>query len=770
MKIALYESARDVRSSPLDVTWEELAELLSDFPEPACSADSCAGKDCPAKDREAWSPVDIDGPRANANVRAVTAAVFDLDGVTRAEMAALEAALAGLAWATHTTHSHSAALGSYRLALRLDRPCLPGEWPRVRRALVEALGIPADPAVKDLSRFYFLPTRRAGAPFEARRGEGAAASVDEALEVAWEPPYSGAERPPSSAILPVDRAGYRARAEAARRQKAGGSEREREQAEILRRALAGEPLAPRGQRGMTLLRAAGLLAYLPGEASWEAAAELLGPSVEAMDRSPAPEAPGGDWLGEYVRPRYEAAARAREGREARRAADAAAVRELVGRRGRAAPNPADPDDGWQERLILGRGEARACEHNADLILSAAPELRGALRWNEVSKQVEVRSGPLAGVAREDLAGAAAGWLQREYEFFGSAQMVGAALLRVARLSPYDPVKEYLEECAWDGRPRLDSFFEEYLGAEGTPYVRSVSRRWLVGLVARAMDPGCKHDTVLILEGPQGAGKSQALEALVGRENFLDTALTLGDKDAMLAIAGAWLVELGELASFKRAESNKVKQFITSRTDKYRPPYAAVTVESPRRCVLCGTTNDRVYLTDQTGNRRYLPVRVGRVRPDLIRRDRDMVLAEAVAAWAAGERWWHEDGEAAAAAQEVLARLDVEPHAAAVERWWYGMEPARRPREVAQLDVAEMALKLPVDRVTHSVRVALGRAMSDLGFERRRRMQSGATSWYYTATEAMMTEGARATAARQAGLQLLADVRKAAKKDGEESAR
>ena len=237
-------------------------------------------------------------------------------------------------------------------------------------------------------------------------------------------------------------------------------------------------------------------------------------------------------------------------------------------------------------------------------------------------------------------------------------MAGRALLQVARENPRDPVAEYLGELAWDGEPRAEALLETHLGAVGEPtYLRAVSRRWLVSLVARALRPGCKVDTVLGLEGPQGVGKSSAFEALVGTENFLDTALELGEKDTMQAVASAWLVELGELASLRGAEVGRVNQFVTSKVDRYRPPYGRVTVESPRRCVFVGTTNDDSYLRDRTGNRRFWPARVERPLPDLVVRDRDQVLAEAVAAFRAGDAWWLDSPTAALAASEAEGRLE-----------------------------------------------------------------------------------------------------------------
>ncbi len=331
---------------------------------------------------------------------------------------------------------------------------------------------------------------------------------------------------------------------------------------------------------------------------------------------------------------------------------------------------------WTDLLIdVGKNGPKVCEHNAQVILTCAPDLRGTVAWNSLTKQVEFRGGPLAGVNPNSVDVAAAAWMQKTYSFYGNAALVGRALLHVARDNPRDPIQEYLGELAWDGESRLDSFLEVYLGVdvsdeETARYVRAVSKKWLISLVARALRPGCKVDNVLILEGEQGAGKSSCLSALAGSAWFLDTALEIGDKDTLQAISSSWLVELGELASLSRAEVPRIRQFISSQVDKFRAPYGRVTEDSPRRCVLVGTTNPEGfgYLTDRTGNRRYWPVTVGVVDVEAVARDRDQLLAEAVAAFKAGERWWFERSEAAMVNAQTETRATESSYEEGVERW------------------------------------------------------------------------------------------------------
>jgi len=179
MKVAFYGSERENRPEAQDLAWPALAELLTVFR--VCGA-SCPGKACSGKSGKAWSPVDIEGPRNNANVRAVTVAVFDLDHLEPSQVGALDALEArGLSFVAHSTHSHTPADVCLRLALPLSRPVLPAEWQAFWSRAVHHLGIPADNAAKDVARLFFLPTRRPDvAPF-VRRHEGRALDVDALL-------------------------------------------------------------------------------------------------------------------------------------------------------------------------------------------------------------------------------------------------------------------------------------------------------------------------------------------------------------------------------------------------------------------------------------------------------------------------------------------------------------------------------------------------------------------------------------------------------------
>ena len=205
-----------------------------------------------------------------------------------------------------------------------------------------------------------------------------------------------------------------------------------------------------------------------------------------------------------------------------------------------------------------------------------------------------------------------------------------ALTEIACANSFDPVRDALDALApWDGVPRLDTWLAKNFEAEGDEeYLAQVFRKWMVAMVMRVYRPGLKFDWMPIFEGAQGVGKSSFGRLLCGDKYFTDWLPNLADKDAALALQGIWVVEMGELSQFRKNEMEVIKGFITRTTDKVRPPHGRKTIESHRRCVFFGTTNRDQYLRDDTGNRRFKPVKVGSLNFEALRADRLQLFAEA----------------------------------------------------------------------------------------------------------------------------------------------
>lgn len=332
---------------------------------------------------------------------------------------------------------------------------------------------------------------------------------------------------------------------------------------------------------------------------------------------------------------------------------------------------------WASLLrIDAGGTPERNEANVITALSLDAAFAGALVFDEFSQEIMVaRALPWdpAGVPLPRPWGEAddvrcAEWLQR-HEVNVPPVVVGRSVVAVARNVRVHPVRDYLEALAWDGTPRLDAWAVTYLGAEDTPLNRSMASLWMVSAVARIMQPGCKADHMLILEGPQGIRKSTALKVLASEPWFTDELAELGSKDAAQQMRGVWIIEMAELDAIGQADVSRIKAFLSRTTDRYRPPYERYVVTVPRQCVFAGTVNPDTYLRDETGNRRFWPLRCGHIDLDGLRRDRDQLWAEAVARYRAGAPWWIEDRALvaeASAAQE--ARYQGDAWDARIERW------------------------------------------------------------------------------------------------------
>lgn len=306
------------------------------------------------------------------------------------------------------------------------------------------------------------------------------------------------------------------------------------------------------------------------------------------------------------------------------------------------------DTEWLAELDVDtKGNYYSTINNVVLILENDPKLKQCLAFNAFEqREIAKRDLPWRKVTYHtryltdnDDAGIRH-YLENTYGITG-VQKINDAVALVLHKNSFHPVKEYLSKLHWDGEQRIDTLLIDYLGAEDNEYIRAVTRKTLVAAVARIFKPGIKFDYALILVGKQGIGKSSIVNKL-GGDWYSDSFGNLQNKEALESIQGVWLMEIGELAGLRKADVETIKHFISKREDRYRVAYGRRTENFPRQVVFFGTTNNRDFLRDPTGNRRFWPVDTMEQQPaksvfvDLAESEIAQVWAEAVELFKQGE--------------------------------------------------------------------------------------------------------------------------------------
>ncbi len=386
-------------------------------------------------------------------------------------------------------------------------------------------------------------------------------------------------------------------------------------------------------------------------------------------------------------------------------------------------------EGWQ---VNDEGKPISNLANALHALRHAGELRDLFSRDAMLRADMMKRPALQPVRDHDIT-AVQETIQRAGLTRLSKDTMHQAVQRRASEREFHPVHDYLSSLRWDGQKRLDTWLSYYLGAEHTAYTAGIGRMFLIAMVARVLRPGCKADYMMVLEGPQGARKSTACMILAG-DWFSDSLpdLRSGGKDVAQHLNGKWLIEVAEMSALDKAEAAALKAFITRTTERYRPSFGRAEVIEPRQCVFIGTTNKVAYLRDETGGRRFWPVSVTEIDIDALAHDRDQLLAEAVAAFLAGEKWWPDaQFELAHIKPEQDARYEADAWEDAIASYLAELIKANADKEkhrVTVMQVAVHGLGFDKPKLGTAEQRRVGAALERRGWRRGERGTNGERYW------------------------------------------
>jgi putative DNA primase/helicase len=385
---------------------------------------------------------------------------------------------------------------------------------------------------------------------------------------------------------------------------------------------------------------------------------------------------------------------------------------------------------WDTCLLKNKAGAYIpCLRNAVAILTHRKEWHNVIAYDAFAGVVVKRRDPpwtstdlaperemYGDWSKEDSIRAAC-WIADEYNCPMPTHIVDEAVQVVGARWEVHPVRDYLNDLRWDRKHRVDSFLVRVAGAPDTAYVRAVTKNFFLGAIARIMRPGEQVDTVLILEGAQGIGKSTMLRLLASDAWFLDTTFNIGSKDGYQVLRRKWIVEFSELDALNHAELSRVKAFISSVKDTYRQSYGRAAVDFLRQCVFAGTVNPNGagYLNDPTGARRFWPVTLTRpVDFKAIRSERDQLWAEALFRYRKCEPWHLRDPKLLrAAAEEAEARREHHPWEHHFRTWL--AEHDRTKRGVSIEELLTKAVDMRKDQQDRAAQTKAGKALRALGW-------------------------------------------------------
>ncbi|MFS1514581.1 virulence-associated E family protein [Chengkuizengella sp. SCS-71B] len=562
------------------------------------------------------------GRRKKENIDSRWIITLDADHADDDFLLDCDLVLGGSAYVIYSTHSHRPTKQKYRLVVPVDREMSPDEYAAVSRKLAEQIGIEYfDKTTFDVHRLMYMPSCSKDAPFVFEESTGEPLEVDQVLQnyTDWRDPFEWPRHPDEKNL----------------RTSSGKMEDPREKngaigafcriysiSEAIATFLEGvyEPTTIEDRYtysgstsyGGVVVYDHDTFAYSHHESDPISGREVNAFDLVRLNKFKDLDEGVSEKTNITKLPSYMAMVEFA-------ANDSKVKREIISDEFGDLEELDETDLDWMSKLEMHPKNPKMVLSNAlnaEVIMTHGM-FENALAYDAFGN-TEVIKSELPWRKRERQQADYEPWLgaddRRLLHYFGkvykfkSAETIKNAFTEVVHQNAFHPIKEYLEEQLWDGVKRLDTLFIDYLGADDLPYVRAVTRKMFVAAVKRLYEPGCKFDHMLVLVGPQGAGKSSLL-AMMGRQWFSDSLRTFDNKEAGEHLQGSWIFEIGELAAMKKAEVEEIKQFLSKENDKYRVAYDRQVSEFPRKCVFFGTTNNHNFLKDTTGNRRFWPVTI-----------------------------------------------------------------------------------------------------------------------------------------------------------------
>lgn len=395
-------------------------------------------------------------------------------------------------------------------------------------------------------------------------------------------------------------------------------------------------------------------------------------------------------------------------------------------------------------LTVKKGKEDVCILNTEnicRILRSHPELKGRFRFDAFKMVLEIRDTfvwrPLEDNDAVDIQTQISIIFSESFGRVGK-DMVYDAIIKVSKENTVDSAIDYVKSLVWDEVPRVDTWLTTVYGTPEDEYHKAVGSNWLKGLVKRIVEPGCKFDYVLVLEGPQGSKKSTSLNIL-GGDWYIETTISTDTKDFFMQFNGNVIVEFSEGETLSRTEVKRMKAVITTQIDKYRPAYGRAILNFPRRCVFAMTTNDEEYLKDDTGNRRWLPVTLVKEEADTewLIINRDQLFAEAYYRVAVCKETVFEFPKNEMLEAQNARRIHYENTEQIVEWFYNKLSSAERDEGIHVHQVYRDCLNSgfsskPLDRYTE-MKIA-GVLKDVLKLDRKRTMINNARSWKWYSKE------------------------------------